>query len=223
MTLGKYTTQTKAKYLKTEPALNDEELVMVFNKGKKKIVNQIMQRWEWPYMRELAKYVTSKGGDILEVGFGMGISAGFIQESNKIDVHTVIECHPKMIAHAKNKFKNAVKKGRLIISEGFWEDQAKKMPDKSFDGILFDSCPLDKEVEFFQFFPFFKEAYRLLKDDGIFTYFSDEPHGLSEQHLHELKKAGFKNIKFETCKVEPPADCIYWKHATITVPIVRKF
>ena len=96
------------------------------------------------------------------------------------------------------------------------------MPAKSFDGILFDSCPLDKEVEFFQFFPFFKEAFRLLKDDGVFTYFSDEATTISKAHKDLLKKVGFKNIKFEVTKIKPPKDCIYWKHNTIVSPIIKK-
>jgi spermidine synthase len=93
---------------------------------------------------------------------------------------------------------------------------------KTFDGILFDSCPLDKEVEFFQFFPFFKEAFRLLKDDGIFTYFSDEPKNISNAHKKLLRSVGFTRINFEISKVNPPKDCIYWKHKTIVAPIIKK-
>ena len=186
------------------------------------VVNQIMQSWETPYMRKLADIATSKGGNILEVGFGMGISGGFIQKSKKIKTHTVIECHPLMIVSAKKKYAKQIKSGRFILKEGFWEDVTKKIPSKSFDGILFDSCPLDSSVEFFQFFPFFKEAFRLLKDDGIFTYFSDEAKDISEKHLQVLKKAGFVNISFETCKVKPPKTCDYWKHDTIVAPIIKK-
>ncbi len=220
--LGIYSESIKTRYLKTQPSLDAKGLVMFFRKGKKRVVNQIMQEWETPYMEELARIATSHGGDILEVGFGMGISAGFIQASKEIKTHTVIECHPMMIANAKKRFSDQIKNGRFILLEGFWEDMAKKIPDKSFDGIFFDSCPLDKEVEFFQFFPFFKEAYRLLKDDGIFTYFSDESVQISDFHREELEKAGFKNIKFEVCRVEPPKDCLYWKHDTIVAPIIRK-
>ncbi len=221
-TVGKYSKKVKDKYLKTVLDFNQKELVMHFKKGKKELVNQIMQDWEKPYMKELASIATSKGGTVLEVGFGMGISAGFIQKVKKMKSHVVVECHPLVIASAKKKFPAAIKSERLKILKGFWEDVTKNIPDKSFDGILFDSCPLDKEVEFFQFFPFFKEAYRLLKDDGIFTYFSDEPKTISVEHRALLKKAGFKDIKYKVCAVNPPKDCIYWKHKTIVAPIVRK-
>jgi len=220
--VGKYSSKTRTKYLKTGLQFSKDELVMFFQKGKQKITNQIMQAWETPYMKRLAQVATSKGGSVLEVGFGMGISAGFIQQSKKIKNHYVIECHPLVLKSANKKFSKQIKSKRLILLKGFWENVTKNIPDKSFDGILFDSCPLDKEVEFFQFFPFFKEAFRLLKDDGIFTYFSDEPNKISNAHKNLLKKAGFTNIRYEVAKVKPPKDGIYWKHDSIVVPIVKK-
>jgi len=39
----------------------------------------VMMDWEAPIMSASAAYVTEGGGDILEIGFGMGISAGYIQ------------------------------------------------------------------------------------------------------------------------------------------------
>lgn len=223
MTLGKYTKKVKEKYLKTNPILDKKGLVTFFKKNGKKIINQIMQAWETPYMKKLAEITTSQGGHVLEIGYGMGISAGFIQKSKKIKSHTIIECHPLMIKNLKKRFKEEIRTKRVVLKEGFWEDVTKKIPSKYFDGILFDSCPLDKEVEFFQFFPFFKEAFRLLKDDGVFTYFSDESLNISTKHMNQLHKAGFKNVGFKICKVNPPKNCLYWKHRTIIAPIIKKW
>lgn len=219
---GIYSKEVKEKFIKTQPVIDSNEIVMTLEGSEGKIVNQIMQKWETPYMEKLANTATSSGGDVLEVGFGMGISANFIEKSNKIKTHTVIECHPTIISNAKKKYSKEIKNGRFILLEGFWEDITKKLPDKHYDGILFDSCPLDKEVEFFQFFPFFKEANRLLKDSGIFTYFSDEASEISKQHRKELEDANFHNIKFEVCPINPPENCIYWKAKSIVVPIIRK-
>ena len=211
---GKYRKEAKTAWLKTQPIFKEKELLIKSY--------QVMQRWEDNYMKSLAALVTSQGGKILEVGFGMGISAGYIQKSKKILTHRVVECHPAVIASAKRMFKKQLTNGRMKLLKGFWEQVTPKLPAKSFDGIFFDSCPLDSGVEFFQFFPFFEEAFRLLKDDGIFTYFSDEAKGISPKHKKLLQKAGFKNIKFRICKVNPPKTCEYWKHKTIIVPIVRK-
>ena len=38
-----------------------------------------MMDWEDPLMSASAAYICEGGGDILEIGFGMGISAGYIQ------------------------------------------------------------------------------------------------------------------------------------------------
>ena len=42
---------------------------------------EIMMDWETNLMQEHAKVATENGGDILEIGFGMGICANFIQTS----------------------------------------------------------------------------------------------------------------------------------------------
>ncbi len=183
---------------------------------------QVMQDWEKNYMKELAEVVTQKGGDILEVGFGLGISANFIQKSNKIKSHTIIECHPDVLNFSIQQLKEKIATGKVILIGGFWEDVVPKLKDNSFDGILFDTSPIEKEVHFFHFFPFFKEAYRLLKKGGIFTYFSDEAKKFSPRHLRALKSAGFKKINYKLCKVNPPKSCRYWKEKTIVVPIVVK-
>ncbi len=40
----------------------------------------IMMSWEHPVMKQHAEIVCKNGGDILEIGFGMGISAQYIQD-----------------------------------------------------------------------------------------------------------------------------------------------
>lgn len=212
--LRKYSRDTQKSWINTNAVFTDKDLL---------IKNyQVMQRWEDNYMKSLATIATSLGGRILEIGFGLGMSAGYIERSKKMVEHVVIECHPDVIKSARGKFSKEFRSGRMKLLEGFWEDVTAKLPDKSFDGILFDSCPLESGVEYFQFFPFFKEAFRLLKDDGVFTYFSDEAKEISKKHLKELREAGFRNINFKICKVRPPKSCEYWKHNTIVTPIIKK-
>ena len=40
---------------------------------------EVMMDWEDPLMSASAAYICEGGGDILEIGFGMGISATYIQ------------------------------------------------------------------------------------------------------------------------------------------------
>ena len=61
---------------------------------------EVMMDWEDSLMSASAAYVCQNGGDILEIGFGMGISAGYIQ-SHQITSHTIIENHPQVIEKIK--------------------------------------------------------------------------------------------------------------------------
>ena len=61
---------------------------------------EVMMDWEHSLMSASAAYVCEGGGDILEIGFGMGISAGYIQ-SHSISSHTIIENHPQIITKAQ--------------------------------------------------------------------------------------------------------------------------
>ena len=40
----------------------------------------VMHAWETPIMHRMAEWVCEDGGDIIEFGFGMGISATHIQK-----------------------------------------------------------------------------------------------------------------------------------------------
>ena len=57
---------------------------------------EVMMDWEDLLMSASAAYVTENGGDMLEIGFGMGISAGYMH-SHSINSHTIVENHPDII------------------------------------------------------------------------------------------------------------------------------
>lgn len=58
----------------------------------------VMMDWEDPLMSASAAYICEGGGDILEIGFGMGISAGYIQQ-HTINTHTTIVTLDLSAAH----------------------------------------------------------------------------------------------------------------------------
>ena len=181
----------------------------------------VMEDWETPYMEALANIVTANGGTILELGYGMGISAGFIQKHD-IKKHIIIEANKDVVKKAIEFKKRA--KHKVEILEGFWEDVIGKVPDESVDGILFDTYPLTEEEIYQTQFFFFDVAYRKLKKGGIFTYYASEKEKFGKVHINKLKKAGFKekNIKGRVLEVNPPKDCEYWKDKTILCPIIIK-
>ena len=98
----------------------------------------IMMDWEHPAMSASAAYITENGGDILEIGFGMGISAGYIQ-SHSISSHTIIEPHPQMVEKAV-EWSNG-KSNVTIISQS-WADVTGSLG--TYDGIFYDTSFDDK-------------------------------------------------------------------------------
>ncbi len=180
-----------------------------------------MEDWETPYMKELADIVCENNGVILELGFGMGISARFIQE-HEITRHIIVEAN-KAVAEKARAFALTAPH-EVIVLEGLWEDVIDQVADNSVDGILFDTYPLTEEEIYQNHFNFFEIAYRKLKKDGVFTYYSDEIDHFGEVHLRKLLEAGFleENIHSKVTQVSPPKDCEYWKADTILSPMIKK-
>ncbi len=196
----------------------------VYDKHSLKIAGHpVMEDWELNYMNTLARIATQNGGKILELGYGLGLSANAIQ-SVKIDNHYIIECNIGVIEKCIIDQKNAIESNKLHLLTGFWEDITPMIANESLDGILFDTYPLTEEEVHGNHFWFFKEAFRMLKPSGIFTYYSDEATDFSENHMEKLLEAGFKkeNISFEICNLDTPPDCEYWQAKTMIAPIIRK-
>ena len=56
----------------------------------------VMMDWEAPIMKLAAQTICQNGGRVLNVGFGMGLIDGYIEEEN-IDEHWIIEMHPDVL------------------------------------------------------------------------------------------------------------------------------
>jgi len=174
---------------------------------------QVMQRWETPLMRAMAEIVTGNHGDVLEIGFGLGISAGLIQEMGASS-HTIVECNRDVFREAE-RWRASRPNPQIQIVLGRWQDVLNQL--STYDAILFDSYPTS-EGEFLaevinsvtfaeHFFPF---AARLLRPRGVFTYYTNEIDSLSRQHQRIL----FDHFSSLTVSVirqlNPPQDCNYW-------------
>ncbi|MFA6098869.1 MAG: class I SAM-dependent methyltransferase [Patescibacteria group bacterium] len=199
---------------KKAPAIFDEHTLKIFG-------HPVMEDWETPYMKVLAEIAASKGGIILELGFGMGISASFIQKYD-IKKHIIIEANHEVADKAREFAKIAPRPVEVL--EGLWEEVIDRVPDGSIDGILFDTYPLAELEIHKNHFGFFRAAYKKLKNGGVFTYYSDEIKDYHPAHLQRLLDAGFKmeNIQGKTIPMNPPKDCQYWKANTMLAPIVIK-
>lgn len=131
--------------------------------------HQIMMDWEESLMREMADEVCRLGGDILEVGFGMGISANRIQQ-NKIKSHTIVEINKQVYDLAE---KWSTGKNVNLINCDFLEFIEKT--EQKFDGIFFDPFPSEilgvGDDEFTYGKVFFDKIKKLCKDNCLVVPF----------------------------------------------------
>jgi len=179
----------------------------------------VMEDWEDGYMKELAAIACARGGTVLEVGFGMGISARYVQAQG-IAEHLIIESNADVFKKLREfAIRSSVKTMPLF---GFWQNVTPTLPAGSIDGILFDTYPLTSEEIHRNHFNFFKEAWRLLRPGGVLTYYSDEIEDFSSEHVSRLHQTGFMRIEKKVVAVEPSADCKYWRSKTIVAPIITK-
>ena len=99
------------------------EIVKLFHKHTK-ILNNIHH--------EYIKHVCENGGDILEIGFGAGITANMIQKYH-IKTHTIIE---RDDYYFDKLVKWAINKPNVKIVHGDWVSHIPH--DKKYDGIFVD-------------------------------------------------------------------------------------
>ena len=139
-------------YISSSLAFYDTKIVVEDN-GSNYNNAEVMMDWEAPIMSASAAYITQGGGDILEIGFGMGIASGYIQ-SHSISSHTIIENHPQMITKAV-EWKSG--KSNVTIVSQSWYDVKDSIG--KFDGIFMDTFG-DRD------YPYFSSSLSLLTKSG---------------------------------------------------------
>lgn len=166
----------------------EEDIIYFINDKSPTGKDEIMMRWETPIMYKHAEFVAGAGGDILELGFGMGISADFIQ-SFKPKSHTIIEIHPQIYQKAMEW---AEGKENVKIILGDWYDVYESLG--KFDGLFHDTYDDYNTMEIFKLYP------TILNKGGRFTIWNkdiidERTHGkLVGDISHELIKKEDLNI-----------------------------
>jgi len=161
--------QTAGVYIPAEETEGRGEILEVDGKA-------VMEQWETPYMEALAEAATRKGGVILEVGLGLGLSARKIEkfaEERGITKHIIIEGNADVIRIQGEKFKNDIgpeRAANVEYMEGMWQDRVKDIPDNTIDAVLYDPYPNNTEEQHIHQFLFIKEIFPKLKKGAILVY-----------------------------------------------------
>lgn len=174
-----------------ELIIETDEIYFIDDMGTER---QVMMRWETPLMQFYVDNLPVEGGDILEIGFGMGISADMIMSRNPVS-YTVVEIHPQIIARAKEWAKD---KPNVTIIEGNWLDVLGEIGKKRYDGILFDTYG---DI----YIPVFVGVlvHRFIKPNGVFTYWRPD-----NRDTFRIGNT-FINPNWKTLSIEIPTKCNY--------------
>ena len=145
--------------------------------------DEVMMSWEDSLMSASAAYVTENSGDILEIGFGMGISAGYMH-SHSISSHTIVENHPDIIPKAVEW---ASGKSNVTIVSQSWYDVKDSLGQ--FDGIFYDTYGDDDMVHFSS------SLSGLIKSSTKVTWWNNET---SETNFYNIP-----NVTYQIFNVTP--------------------
>lgn len=171
----------------------------------------IMHSGEKGLMECLAKLGTKNGGDILEIGFGLHLSADTIQSNPRVNSHTIVEVHPTIY---NNALKWSEDKKNIEIILGDWINIL-PIKNKKFDGIIFDThldpnihkfldvikenCKEDTIVVFFEYPIFDKRlnGFRYVIDQKDFDMLPYSDNIGFRKNQYELKYTYFNGVDFE--------------------------
>jgi protein arginine N-methyltransferase 2 len=158
---------------------------------------EVMMSWEDSLMSASAAYVCEGGGDILEIGFGMGISAGYMN-SHSISSHTIIENHPEVIPKAQAW---ASRKPNVTIITGSWYDVKDSL--STYDGVFYDAFGDDDMIHFSS------SLSSLVKKVGVATWWNSHP---NETNFFDIP-----NVTYQQYSVNPPTNT-YFNNTTYYLP-----
>lgn len=188
--------------------------------------DDIMEDWQIPVMRAMAEIATSTHGDVLEVGFGRGVSAQFIQECG-VKSHTVVECNDSVVERYHH-WRGQYPARDIRLLHGRWQDVTDQMGQ--CDGIFFHTYPLNEDeytetvvqsVTFAEHF--FPTAAAHLRPGGVFTYLTNEIDSFSRAHQRLVFKyfSAFTLTVLSPLNVPPDSRDTIWADSMVLIKAIK--
>ncbi len=187
---------------------------------------EIMEDWQIPVMRAMARAVTDTHGDVLEIGFGRGIASSFIQAEG-VRSHTVVECNPRVMDDF-HRWRERQPGERIRLVPGRWQDVGESL--EVYDGIFFHTYPLNSQeyaelvVQSVTFAAhFFPTASERLRPGGRFSYLSNEADSLSRGHQRLLFQhfSSFSLSRVTDLAVPRDSHDAHWSDEMVIVQAVK--
>ncbi|MEP3481324.1 MAG: amino acid adenylation domain-containing protein [Fuerstiella sp.] len=188
---------------------------------------EIMEDWQSPLMQSMAEFTCQAGDHVLEIGFGRGIAASYIQACQP-DSHTIIEMNPYSVSDFFEPWKTQHKHKTIHLIEGRWQDILHQLDQ--YDAIFFHAFPMN-ESEFVEFIAesatfaehFFETAAKLLKPGGAFTYMTTEIDSLSRRHQRALFQ-NFHEVQMKVQRLNVPQDTkdAWWAQTMVVLKAIAE-
>lgn len=187
--------------------------------------DEIMEDWQIPLMAAMADIVTETHGDVLEIGFGRGVSSEFIQARGVIS-HTIVECNDAIVADFQ-RWRQQYADRDIRLIHGKWQDSLDQFA--SYDGIFFHAYPLN-EAEYLEQAVnsatfaehFFSTAANHLRRGGIFTYLTHEIDSFSRVHQRAVFNY-FSQFTLKVVELSLPPDVkdAWWADSMVVIKAIK--
>eukprot|EP00210_Caulerpa_lentillifera_P003699 g3532.t1 len=160
----------------------------------------VMMEWEKPLMEAHAEALCVKQGDVLNVGFGLGLIDEAIQKRGPKS-HTIIEAHPQIYAFMLERGWDQRPGVRIIHSK--WQEVQLEDLGK-FDSVFFDTYG----EHYSDLYDFHQLLPKLMKPDGVYSFFNGlaPDNGFFHLVYCEIVKAELKSLGFDTQFVPLPVN-----------------
>ena len=146
-------------YLEQRLTYEDGKLLDAGRKG-------VMMGWEGPLMAKHAQaMLPAPGAAVLNVGFGLGLVDGFIQDLRPKE-HHIIEAHPDVRREMERR--GWCGKEGVKVHGGRWQDVLASLPERSLDAVYFDTW----DETYVDLREFMEHLPRLLRPGGRFSFFN---------------------------------------------------
>ncbi|VVP34100.1 hypothetical protein PS862_04527 [Pseudomonas fluorescens] len=162
----------------------------------------VMHEWERPLIRRMVDDLALTSQDeVLEVGYGMGISATMIQQAQPA-LHTIVEPHPVVLEKARAW---KAERANVQLIAGYWQQLE---GTQRFSAIFFDpfcdemGAVIEENLAFIKFAP-----QSLLAEGGRLAMFCIHPwlDVLYQQHIFEhYQRVQISSVEVAVKETEDP-------------------